>query len=145
MQKFSIKFYKYLIYIDFIDTLCEPVSLDPMSVLTNIALSGLGAAQTRLAVRAKNIVNASTPGYEPDQVAQISTNPGAAARVIPGRAGGYKQTGSPLGAGAAPAPNKVNLAAEIVDFKLAETSYKAALAVLKTADDLERSTLEILT
>lgn len=113
-----------------------------MSVLANIALSGLGAAQTRLAVRAKNIVNASVPGYEPDQVKQVSTASGTAARVIPGREGGYKQTGIPFSG--APAPNRVNLAAEIVDFKLAEASYKAALAVLKTADDLERSTLEML-
>ena len=114
-----------------------------MSVLSNIALSGLGAAQTRLAVRANNIVNASTPGYEPDQVIQTSTVPGTAAQVIPGRAGGYTPAGTTNGA--APSPNKVNLAAEIVDFQLAEISYKAALAVLKTADDLERSTLEILT
>ena len=114
-----------------------------MSVLTNIALSSLGAAQTRLTVRAKNIANASTPGYEPDQIVQISSPAGGTtARGIPGRQGNYPQAGG--SSGAAPAPNKVNLAAEIVDLKLAETSYKAALAVLKTAGELDRAALEIL-
>jgi len=114
-----------------------------MSILTNIALSGLNAAQTRLTVRAKNIVNASTPGYAPDQVTQISGAAGGiAARVIPGRQGGYGRADAPVGS--ASVPNKVNLVAEIVDFKLAETSYKAALAVLKTAGDIDRATLEIM-
>ena len=115
-----------------------------MLPITNIALSGLSAAETRMTARAQNIVNANTPGFEPVRVHQTSTPAGPVVRLE----GGGQNTGypnSPNPVSSVPFGNKVNLAAEVVDFKMAETSYKAGLAVLKSADEMQRSVIEILT
>ena len=115
-----------------------------MLPVTNIALAGLSAAESRLTARAQNIANAATPGYQAAQVHQTSTPVGPVARIE----GGFQNSGYPTNndrLGFVPVQNKVNLAAEIVDFKLAEASYKANLKVLQAADDLQKSTLEILT
>ena len=115
-----------------------------MLPITNIALAGLAATETRLGARAQNIANANTPGYDPLIVHQTSTGRGPAVRLS---GGGSVEAYAPKTGlfGQLPIENKVNLAAELTDFKAAETSYKAMLAVLRTAGDLEDSTLEILT
>ncbi len=113
-----------------------------MTEITQFALAGLRTAETRLAVRAKNIVNAYTPGYEPDRFTQISTNAGPVPTVLPGKQLTAYHSGEQSFSEIA-VTNKVNLAAEIIDFKLAEISYKASIAVLKTANELDRALLEI--
>ncbi len=114
-----------------------------MTGVMSIALSGLTAAQTRLTTRARNIVNAATPGYVPDEIQQISTPFGPLAQVVTGRREGvYPQTAPAFAT--ITTQNKVNLEAEMVDFKLAAASYKMSVALFKTAQDVERSALEIL-
>jgi len=115
-----------------------------MLPITNIALSGLAATELRLSARAQNIANMNTPGYEPLVVHQTSTPYGPSARVS---GGGIDDAYTPMSGsfGQIPVENKVNLAAELTDFKMAETSYKAMVAVLKTAGELEDSILEIVT
>ncbi len=107
----------------------------------NFALAGLNAAANRVSVAAKNIVNVHTPGYESDRAHQVSTPAGPAVIVEPGRPGGYPANVTPP---LPPTPSDVNLAGEFVDLKLAEISYKASIAVLKTADEMEDSALDIL-
>ena len=115
-----------------------------MLPIANIALAGLAATETRLSARAQNIVNANTPGYDPLIVQQTSTPQGPVTRVSGGGvSAAYTPTAGSFGQ--IPIENKVNLAAELTDFKMAETSYKAMAAVLRTAGDLEESILEILT
>jgi len=115
-----------------------------MLPITNIALAGLAATETRLFARAQNIANMNTPGYEPMVVHQTSTPYGPSARLSGGGINGaYLPASGPYTA--IPVENKVNLAAELTDFKMAETSYKAMVAVLRTAGEMEDSILEIVT
>ena len=116
-----------------------------MYKIAHTALAGLHAAETRLAVRANNISNAFTPAFEPDQVHQTAV-PDQGPFVQVTRGGipeGY--VNPPNGFGFIATGNKVNLAAEMTDFVMAEISYKANLAVLKSASDLEKESIEILT
>lgn len=115
-----------------------------MLPITNIALAGLAATETRLFARAQNIANMNTPGYDPLVVHQTSSSHGPVARLS---GGGVDNAYSPISnsSGYMAIENKVNLAAELTDFKMAETSYKAMVAVLRTAGEMEESILEIVT
>ena len=54
-----------------------------MSIISNIAVSGINAASLRLRVAASNIANARSDGYVPKQVVQVDTGQGTAATVRP--------------------------------------------------------------
>ena len=56
-----------------------------MTALSSIALTGLHAAQTRLAVSGHNVANAMTPGFRAQQVQQ-QTQPGGGVAISVGRA-----------------------------------------------------------
>ena len=90
------------------------------------ALTGLLAASQKVATTANNVANATTPGYQALTTAQASAPEGGVRSSVllknPGDVNGY-------------APD-VDLAEEAVNLKLAEISYKANLAVLKTAGEL---------
>ena len=57
-----------------------------MSIISNIAVSGINAASLRLRVAASNIANARSDGYVPKQVVQVDTGQGTAATVLPAKA-----------------------------------------------------------
>jgi flagellar basal-body rod protein FlgC len=119
------------------------------------ALSGLLAASKRVEASASNIANANTTGAlnEADGPAPYSAltitqktgqNGGVIAEITtkdPGFSAAYDPY-SPLAndEGLVGTPN-VNLAEEAVNLKLAETAYKASLAAIKVADELNQELL----
>ncbi len=85
-----------------------------------IALSGLTAATTRLAVGAANIANALTPGRQPDAIAA-----------------------APLPDGLAAVSN-VDLAAEMVTQMTALHAYRANLETIRTAGEMQGELLKVV-
>jgi len=94
-----------------------------MTTLSSTALSGMNAAQTRLAVSGHNIANALTPGFRAQQMAQGTQAGGGVATVVTTAA----QPG-------------VSLANELVGQMSAGYAFKANLRTL----DVERSMLGTL-
>lgn len=128
-----------------------------------IALSGLNAASTRVAASASNIANAHTVGvregtegpeaYTPVDVVQISIGAesgepqGTRAEVVardPATTPVY-QPESPYAdaQGLVEAPN-VDYGTELINARTASLAYKANLAVIKVADEMERELLDRL-
>ncbi|MBU6258339.1 MAG: flagellar basal body rod protein [Burkholderiales bacterium] len=96
-----------------------------MNPLSAISLSGMQAAQARLATAANNVANLSTAGFRRAQVTQ-----GTAAD------GGVTTTLSPATpTGAAPA-------ADLVDQLVAKNQFLANLAVFKTGDQMTGALLD---
>ncbi|NBX66346.1 MAG: flagellar biosynthesis protein FlgC [Proteobacteria bacterium] len=128
-----------------------------------IALSGLNATSTRVAASASNIANAHTVGaregtegpdaYTPVDVVQVSIGAetgelqGTQAEVVerdPATTPAY-QPDSPYAdsQGLVEAPN-VDYGAELINARTAALAYKANLAVIKVADEMERDLLDRL-
>ena len=110
-----------------------------------IALSGLQTASRKAEASANNIANMQTPDYEPLTTAQTAqadssgNGQGVSSRNIP-----KTQPFTPSYAPDSPfadnkgyvnAPN-VDLAEEAVNMTLAETTYKANIAIIKTVNEM---------
>jgi flagellar hook protein FlgE len=104
-----------------------------LSSVLKTAASGLNAASLRASSAANNIANINTAGYEATTVSQQTirsgTNPGGGAAV----------SAQLIGSGLAP-----DLGQEIVRLIEAETTYRANAALLRTASELSRDTLDAL-
>ncbi len=110
-----------------------------------IALSGLQAASRKVEASASNIANMQTANYEPlttSQTAQSDQNgngQGVISQNIP-----KTQAFTPSYAPDSPFANNegyvntpnVDLAEEAVNMSMAEATYKANVAVLKTVDEM---------
>ncbi|MDP9174935.1 MAG: flagellar basal body protein [Planctomycetota bacterium] len=96
-----------------------------MDVLS-IAASGLQAAQAQLAVAANNIANVNTPNYHAQRVDLVELTGGGVG------VSGTSSTGS-----------GTDLATELTNLSQATLLYKANAAVLKTADQMFGSLLDI--
>ena len=120
----------------------------------HIALSGLQAASTRLAVSAGNVANmtarrpleadGNAPGlYRPQRTIQTSTVGGgtqaSTAAIEPAQLA-IADPNSPTGQAAVP---NVDLGREAVEQIQAELSYKANAAIIRTAWDMEKSLLDM--
>ena len=90
-----------------------------MSSLSNIAVSGMQAAQTQLNASASNVANLSTPNYRRQQVVQTP------------QTGGGVQTQTTRADVAGPA-----LVDDVVNQLQAKNSFLANLAVFKTSNTL---------
>jgi flagellar basal-body rod protein FlgC len=105
------------------------------------AASGIAAAQKKLDVAAHNVANLNTDEFKKGRVSQEeSVNGGVATKV--GRVserGHVRQTPE----GDQVEGSNVNLADEMLDLMEAERSLEANVAVLETADEMERSLLDI--
>ena len=113
----------------------------------NIALSGLNANATRVAVSANNVANAQTPDYQPEEVAQSSVAGGGVSVEVQESDAGTYQSYQPDSAGAndegfVSMPN-VDYAAEAVDQRMAVAGYKANAAVIRTLSAMDRDLLDI--
>jgi flagellar hook protein FlgE len=96
-----------------------------MTAVSNIALSGLAAAQTSLAAAGHNIANTMTPGFRREVVLQqAQPGGGTTARL---------QTAAVEGDA---------LADDLVGLQQAKHSFFANLAVFKTADAMTGSLLD---
>jgi flagellar hook protein FlgE len=107
--------------------------------LFGIALSGMHAAQTQLNVAADDIANADTPGYQSRRADLVELSAGGV-----GVAGITADT-SPAGpkAGGTEGSN-VDLAAQLVNVRQAQTLYAANAMVVRAADRMTGSLLDIL-
>lgn len=103
--------------------------------VTSIALSGLKAAESRLANSANNIVNARTPGFKPADAVQRSLDNGGVIVDIRQRV-----PVSPDAEGQVP---NVSLEQEVVNTITAESDFKANLRMLKLQKELDKSLLDI--
>jgi flagellar basal-body rod protein FlgC len=103
--------------------------------IISTAVSGLRAAETRLANSANNVANLQSENFTPQRVLQTSTEPGTRADLIdvdPAR----------IATAEGDTPN-VNLEGEIVDQQIATYNFKANLQVLKAADEMTEDLLNI--
>ncbi|MEL7028165.1 MAG: flagellar basal body rod C-terminal domain-containing protein [Pseudomonadota bacterium] len=103
--------------------------------MSSLALAGLQAASTRAAVRAQNISNMLTPGYQSAEPVQTSTPAGPTVTV---------NAPPPV----APAPQSlfadVDLPREFVDLQMAKRAFEASAAVFKTADEMSKEAIDLL-
>jgi flagellar basal body rod protein FlgC len=106
-----------------------------MSGILSIAVSGLNAAAARIATAANNIVNASSTNYAPQDIVSISNSVGGVTTQTQPRAA---TTGAASG-------NGVDIAAELVTTVAATTDYGASAVIVKTAQKLNKSLLDIFT
>ena len=117
-------------------------------------LAGLQASVARLNVAANNIVNVNSTGgasgdaYRAQEAVQTSTASGAPVVHVRDAIPATIELFAPFLSAAdedgfveLPA---VDLAKEFVDLSLAENSYKAALAVIRTALELEAEALNLI-
>ena len=123
-------------------------------------VSALRAASLRVNTTANNIANARTVGrpgatdpseqvFQPQDVVQSSLSTGGVtARTIdrrPGSSPAFDPGNSLANAqGLVDSPN-VDLASELVDFKTAEVSFKAAAALIRAEDERTEALLDIKT
>lgn len=122
----------------------------------SIALSGLNAATQRLNTSASNVANVTTSGsleagkqapYSALQTTQSADDSGGVrSQVIP-KDPGFVPAYSPDSPfanedGIIGVPN-VSLAEEAINMNLAETTYKANIATLKTAEEMSDELLRI--
>ncbi len=100
------------------------------------ALSGLRAADVRLANSANNITNAATPDYKPTDAVQRSLNDGGVIVDIRNREPASVETAD------GKLPN-VSLEQEVVNAITAENDFRANLLLLKKQKELDKSLLDI--
>lgn len=104
--------------------------------VSSIALSGLNAAQQRVAVSAGNIANAATPGYAPQDLQQTANPGGGVTAEVVARGGDSVVVGGKELPNIAPEE-------ELVNTQLATYSFEANLKVLKTQNELSQSLLDM--
>lgn len=125
------------------------------------AVSGLTAASRALAISASNIVNARSggpvtaqgyQGYQPQAVTQSSVA-GAGGVGASGVGGGVVTGSRPVMPAFVPAPGEdgtaygmpnSSLTTDLVQMRLAQTAYKASAALIRTQDDLQKTTLSVV-
>jgi flagellar basal body rod protein FlgC len=103
-----------------------PIYVVTMNALSSIALSGMSAATHRMDVAAHNIANAATASFRRQQVVQQSqAGGGVSAQVTQAAVPGE------------------NLAADMVDQKVALYSFKANLRSLQVEHEMLGSLLDV--
>jgi len=109
--------------------------------VTSIALSGLNAAQQRVANSANNIVNARTPNYTPTDVVQSPLNSGGVRADVIERSPASFEV--PNGQGETENLPNVSLEQEVVNSVTAAYDFKANIKVLQTQQELDKALLDI--
>lgn len=108
-----------------------------MSSAMSISLSGMQAAGAMLNVTANNIANLSTPGFNPSRADLVELS-----------GGGVAVSGTSFEDNPQTSPNtqssNVDLPTQLVNLKLGQTLYDANALVLKTADQMTGTLLNML-
>lgn len=102
------------------------------------SLAGLRAASTRVAARAENIANQQTDGYRQAVPVQVSTPGGPEVKI---QRAPQAQRVDPI-TGLVVADGSIET--DFVDIVQSKAAYKANAAVLRTANELTDSLLDIL-
>jgi len=98
-----------------------------------MALSGLSASSAGLAVQANNVANQLSDGFKAKRVDLLAEASGGV------RVSGVSEDSIPAG----PGLSNVDLATEAVAGLGFDVMYRANLKVLKTADELMKTTLDL--
>lgn len=93
-----------------------------------IALTGVHAAQNRMAVAAHNVANWRTPQFHPLRVTQTTAEGGGVAAEIT----------------RSPEPEALDLAREFVDTMLARTQFGASLRVIEVNSEVSGTLVDML-
>jgi flagellar hook protein FlgE len=99
-----------------------------------IALSGLSASSAGLGLQANNVANQQSDGFKAKHVDLVAEASGGV------RVSGLSVDPTPAGPGA----SNVDLAAEAVQGLGYDVMYRANLKVLNTADELLKTTLNLI-
>jgi flagellar basal body rod protein FlgC len=111
-----------------------------MNSVSSIALSSMRFASARLERSAQNVANVNTDGYEAQRaVARAQPNGGVSGSTVP-TYGPHPSFDS--GAGEVLGSN-TDIASETVEQLGAAQQFKAAIALLKTDQDMMKSVLDI--
>lgn len=124
-----------------------------MSDAFSTAVSGLQAASRAVAISASNIVNARSggtitadgdyQGYRPQAVTQSSVAGGGVVTgsrpVVPA----YMPAPGADGGTAYGLPNS-SLSTDLVQMRMAQAAYKASAALIRTQDDMQKTTLSVI-
>jgi len=121
----------------------------------SIGVSAMRMNETRAAVSANNIVNASNrvpvdpaagaqgyTGYTPLSVAPVSLGGGGVQATLQAADPAYSNVAD--GQGGTEAMPNVDLAQEIVTLNSASRSYESAASVIRTADEMQQALLDIV-
>ena len=111
-----------------------------MNSISSIARSALTFASTRLAQSAHNVANVNTDGFQADRtVGREVKNGGVSATTVPtyGPAPTYERDGEQV------VGSNTELVSETVDQIGALHHFQAAIALLKTDQEMTRSLLDI--
>ncbi len=92
------------------------------------------AAHTRFAAHSENIVNHNTPGYAPYVAAQSSTAVGPVVRL--------QRSDKPRPEN--PGQGEDSLAADLVGIMLAKHDHAASAIIIRTADEMQGTLLDVL-
>lgn len=118
------------------DAILSTAHAKRMSSATSISLSGMQAASAMLNVTANNIANLNTPGFNPSRADLVELS-----------GGGVSVAGTSFDDNPQTAPDtqtsNVDLPTETVNLKLSQTLYDANAMVLKTADQMTGTLLNI--
>jgi flagellar basal-body rod protein FlgC len=126
-----------------------------MNSALNIALSGLQANATRVAVSANNIANMRTTGradapetaYQPQEVSAVAQEGGGVEVNVrgtdPATTTAYAPTDANADAEGQVAMPNVSLEKEMVDNMMAVTGYKANATVIRSLAAMDKSLLDI--
>lgn len=108
-----------------------------------ISLTGLRAFSRKLGVSAHNVANVNTDGFRPGRTQMVEeARGGVQARVEnPPPA---PVSFDPQGENPAPPLSQTDLGTETVQMVVAKRSYQANLKALQTAEEAEKSVLDIL-
>ena len=119
------------------DALFSAAHANVMSSTMSISLSGMQAASAMLNVTANNIANLNTPGFNPSRADLVELSGGGVGVT------GTSFENNPQTASSTQTSN-VDLPTEMVNLKLSQTLYDANAMVLKTADQMTGTLLNVL-
>lgn len=105
-----------------------------MNIVSNIAVAGLRSAENRFSARAENIANATNAGYTALRAEQFSTAAGPVVRISKSDKPRPQEARQP----------ESDLAEELAGLIVIKNDLLAAAKLLKTADELSGSLLDIL-
>lgn len=115
-----------------------------MSSAMGIALSGLRAFETKLAVNTNNIANVNTDGFKKSRASMQEAAEGGVSVTLtqvnlPGVPAGIdQQTGKQIES------SNVDIAEEMVDQMITRYAFEANIITIKTADEMQQTLLDIL-